>query len=317
MLLCPSSITVGKKAENVQRVWSWSGQTLSSDSPWLRPEVLEGVGSAGTAYNTNRWREFTFFIRLMLVLKKLPSEKRDELLGDGWKFAEWLESIPEAKSRQFRPMMLFLLFPDDFERIFGGDHRRLIIQKFSNHSKAAVRRFSPLDIDRQLNVIRKEQETALGTKEVDFYLSPLVEKWQTEEAVEEDDEKKEAEHPRPVQYWIEKTVVSGRPDRQIGDHALGKALWSPQTSVDGRNTYSTMRDVQAGDVVLHLTDNIEIKGMSIAAASADNNFRVCKERRGPIVLPIAFHCGITRNLLHLWPEKIFLVAQSIRIASSA
>ena len=36
-------------------------------------------------------------------------------------------------------------------------------------------------------------------------------------------------------YWIEKTHVRGRPDRESGEHALGKALWSPQKSADGRD----------------------------------------------------------------------------------
>ena len=33
--------------------------------------------------------------------------------------------------------------------------------------------------------------------------------------------------------WIEKTLVAGRQDRAHGEHALGKALWSPQKSKSG------------------------------------------------------------------------------------
>lgn len=73
-------------------------------------------------------------------------------------------------------------------------------------------------------------------------------------------------------FWIEKTLVSSRPDRLAGDHALGRALWSPQRSKDGRDIYKTMLQVREGDVVFHLTDNKAITDVSIAAQSADDTF---------------------------------------------
>lgn len=272
MLLCPSNITAEKKSEIVRLVWAWSGGTLPVESPWLALSVLDGIGSAGTSYSHYRWRELAFFIRLMLGLKKASPAQREELLGDGWKLAKWLEAVPEANTRQFRPMMLFMLFPDDFERIFGGNDRRRIVRIFTNKSKAEVRTLSAFEIDRQLNAIRKEQEGTLGNTQIDFYLSPLKEKWERLDQDEDADEVTEPEQARPVRYWIEKTLVSGRPDRQSGDHAMGKALWSPQTGSDGRDTYRTMREVQAGDMVLHLVDNSEIRGISIAVSTADDSF---------------------------------------------
>ena len=50
-------------------------------------------------------------------------------------------------------------------------------------------------------------------------------------------------------YWVEKTLVTGRPDRISGPHALGKALWSPQMAKDGKDIYANMRKVKPGDVV--------------------------------------------------------------------
>lgn len=73
-------------------------------------------------------------------------------------------------------------------------------------------------------------------------------------------------------YWIEKTLVSGRPDRVEGDHALGQALWSPQTSKDGRQIYGAMTQVREGDIVFHLTDNKAITDVSLAAAAPDDSF---------------------------------------------
>jgi len=71
MLLCPSNITETKKSEGVQLIWSWSGDNFPEDLEWLSDSVLGGVGSAGTGYNTNRWRELVFFIRLMIAFKTL------------------------------------------------------------------------------------------------------------------------------------------------------------------------------------------------------------------------------------------------------
>jgi hypothetical protein len=74
-------------------------------------------------------------------------------------------------------------------------------------------------------------------------------------------------------FWIEKTIVTGRSDREQGDHALGRALWSPQRSKSGGDIYASMRAVRPGDVVFHLTDNQAITGVSIAAEAVDDSFQ--------------------------------------------
>mgnify|MGYP007030125015 CR=1 FL=1 len=71
-----------------------------------------------------------------------------------------------------------------------------------------------------------------------------------------------------MKYWIEKTIVHGRPDRIEGERALGKALWSPQKDKRGADIYKNMRAVQTGDVIFHLVDNSKIVGVSIAASNA-------------------------------------------------
>ncbi len=78
--------------------------------------------------------------------------------------------------------------------------------------------------------------------------------------------------PSAQRFWIEKTIVAGRADRLEGEHALGRALWSPQRSKDGKNIYATMLQVQAGDVVFHLTDNEAITSASLAGGEADADF---------------------------------------------
>ena len=177
MLLCPSNIGPDKKKESVLRIWEWSGKPFQPSDDLFGDEVLSGIGSAGTSYNTNRWRELVYFVNFAQQFCALPLAEREKLLGDGWVFAEWLQSIPENESRQLRHMLLFLLFPDSFERIFGGTDRREIVTTFLGKQKAAVRKLSALEIDRELAAIRQKQEADYGTDQIDFYVTPVREQW--------------------------------------------------------------------------------------------------------------------------------------------
>ncbi|MFD1987428.1 AAA family ATPase [Mesorhizobium newzealandense] len=87
------------------------------------------------------------------------------------------------------------------------------------------------------------------------------------------DDGQSTSHDRSRRYWIEKTLVTGRLDREQGEHSLGRALWSPQRSKSGGDIYSNMRAVQPGDVVFHLTDNEAITGVSIASDAVDDSFQ--------------------------------------------
>jgi hypothetical protein len=74
-----------------------------------------------------------------------------------------------------------------------------------------------------------------------------------------------------MQFWVEKTYVADRPDRQQGEFALGSALWSPHAGSDGRDTYRLMRDVKPGDIVFHFIDKKEIVGVSVVMKKYDDS----------------------------------------------
>jgi len=65
-----------------------------------------------------------------------------------------------------------------------------------------------------------------------------------------------------MNFWIEKTIVKGRPDRLSEERALGKALWSPQKDKRGADIYKNMRLVKKGDIILHFINNRNISGIS-------------------------------------------------------
>nr|WP_229655782.1 hypothetical protein [Pantoea sp. 201603H] len=105
LFLCPCNISIRTKREQITAIWDLSGESLQDDHLMLQSQVLSGVGSAGTGFNTFRTREFTYLINVLKALLALPSFEREVHLNEGFSFAEWLSAIPENASRQFRHML--------------------------------------------------------------------------------------------------------------------------------------------------------------------------------------------------------------------
>lgn len=181
MYLCPSSLTPSRKRDVIQKIWSWSGEPFPQPAPMLAENILSGIGSAGPGYNLNLWRELVFFINFTQGFRSLPLEERRHLLADGWAFADWLRNVPDWEARQLRHMLLFMLFPDEFERIFGQSDRRAVAKTFSGKEPREINKLDPVDLDRLLRDIRKKLEDEYGTNELDYYVPPLRNRWKMEE----------------------------------------------------------------------------------------------------------------------------------------
>ena len=277
MFLFPSNVKQATKAQGVRRVWSWSGVTLPEAHEMLGPPLGHGVGSGGQGYNNFRWRELAFLIGAIGAFKRVEVSERAALLGDSWKFGNWLDALDGADKRQLRHMLLYLLFPDDYETISSENHKVLLLKGFSSSipRERVEELVRPTDSalvrqDKELFALREAlSKDAPGP--LNFYNPPWRERW-----LQDDKPGKLAEAPLPAspgkKYWIEKCLVHGRPDRASGPHAIGEALWSPQRAKGGADVYATMRDVNVGDVVLHLTDNEAVTGASVVAGSRDDTF---------------------------------------------
>lgn len=180
LYLCPSSLTAARKRKTIQSIWSWSGEAFPTDSRWLDDDVLAGVGSAGPGFNQNQWRELVFLIKFLRRFFELRAENKRALMEDGWKFDEWLCRVPDWEARQFRHMLLFLLFPDDFERIFGKNDRKTIARHYSQREERDVNRMNAFQLDHELRAIRERLEVERGTTQLDYYVTPLKEEWRSE-----------------------------------------------------------------------------------------------------------------------------------------
>ncbi len=179
LMLFPSNIGAARKRKNVREIWSWSGKDLDEGHPQLDDAVFEGIGSAGTAYNTHRWRELAFLIGALRDLKRREAGDRRTILSDPWAFSGWLSSLPEARHRQLIHILPHLLFPDSFERISTEGDKRLVLAGFGNTQEREIRRWTTIDIDRALLDLRRRLEQEHGS-DIDFYQDEFAAQWKTQ-----------------------------------------------------------------------------------------------------------------------------------------
>ena len=271
LLLFPSNVSAETKRQQVRAIWEMSAQRQVANHALLTNEVMQGIGSGGPGFNNHRWREMVFLIELTAALKQRGVEDRRRILSDYDEFIDWISSVPQEGQRQFRHMLRFFAFPDRVERMSSNRDRRRILEAYGVAPVKETRKWSDRQLDDALLKLRTKYQAEHPSAVLDFYEPPLRERWNPEHEQEEVEQQKPLEASASAQppVWIQKTIVRGREDRETGEYALGRMLWSPQRSNSGGDIYRFMRDVRAGDRVLHLTDNEGFTGVSQAAASAE------------------------------------------------
>jgi 5-methylcytosine-specific restriction enzyme B len=177
LYLCPRTIKAPRKRHTLQTIWGWSGEVFPAESQYLTDEVLGGIGSAGPGFNQNQWRELVFAINLAREFKRLGPDAGRSLLAKPWEFDQWISALPDADARQSRHMILFLLFPDVFERVFGQTDRKAISVHFSGIPSREAARMSNFQIDKVLHDMRSALEKRYGRTDLDFYVPPLRDEW--------------------------------------------------------------------------------------------------------------------------------------------
>lgn len=175
LLLFSTNIKPETKRILVSDIWKLSGDSLPK-SNFLDEAVLSGIGSTGVGYNTHRSRELVFLIELMKVFKALGPEDQKKILAEPWEFAEWIERIPGDRSRQFRHIICFLLFPDSFEHTSVGNDKKAMLGVLNKIPKVQLKEMSNVEVDKKLFALRERLEKE-NNGSVDFYASPWVEQW--------------------------------------------------------------------------------------------------------------------------------------------
>ena len=178
LLLFPKNINPSTKRDDIVELWALGGDPLNSSHSLLSDDLLSGVGHAGTAYNTHRWRELGFLIHIAEAFKAESKEDRQSLLNDPWEFSKWLASVPREGQRQFPHILRWMLFPDTFEHMATSTDKRAILQHYEQIPLVRLKKMPDIEIDHKLLDLRHRLENEHGDK-IDFYESPWIDEWRS------------------------------------------------------------------------------------------------------------------------------------------
>lgn len=130
----------------------------------------DGVVRAGTAYMTQRDRQLSWLVRLVVTWKNLSEERRRMALEDPWAFCDVIDSVDIMSAYTQRNVLLNLVFPQVFPAVVSRKHRQLIVSAFPDEVHPTG------DTDRDLaNLWRTLSESSEAP--VRFYFPPWVDRW--------------------------------------------------------------------------------------------------------------------------------------------
>lgn len=179
--LYPTSVRRSRKSGLIHEVASW--KSIDVDEKASRFDCFDnGIGNPGLAYNTGRPNELTYLARFAMAVTDVPAAERVVLLQDHVRTRKVLDDLAEEHREEFgrlpqlRHIILFFLFPDDYERIASEGHKGRICEAFSE----IIEGDPPDDIDDYLRAIRRKLSEFLPGKDLDFYWEPLRSCWYTD-----------------------------------------------------------------------------------------------------------------------------------------
>lgn len=151
------------KRQKLEEILSWSSAPVSIP-PDLAEVLDHGVGSGGPGFHLYKWASVSFLISFARLWKQASQARRDEALGDPWQFRDFVGQVPNVGGGIWgRESLLYLVFPDTFERIFSGQDKQRLTQKL-----ASLVTDPTVDLDRQIHQIRERLSARFGA-DFDFY----------------------------------------------------------------------------------------------------------------------------------------------------
>jgi MoxR-like ATPase len=259
--LFPMTVSAETKRDRLREIAGWKHLLAGYDDSLLLAAYQEGgLANPGIYYATGLPWHVAYLIKLgQYTLENHPDLARTSVLEEVLRHAG--DEVGQS-TNVMRNAALHLLAPESFESISSENHKLRILETFSKYDPGEG------SLDSRLLQVREKLSREVGRTQLTFYDPDIEPRWRVEK-------KHDVVPPVPTrtrQVWVEKTHVRGRADRQAGEYSLGRALWSPQRDKREADIYRFMREVQAGDVVLHLTDNEGFTGVSVAAAGVDTDF---------------------------------------------
>jgi 5-methylcytosine-specific restriction protein B len=164
----------------MHEVAGWKGIALDTNDRHFAA-FKHGVGDPGLVYNTGRPMELIFLGRFAIAVAQRLPEQRRALLSDHRQTRELLDNLVDEHREQFgrppqlRHVLLYVLFPDEYERITSEGHKARISEAFSELLDQ-----QPDDVDDSLRAIRIQLERLIPNTDLDFYWPPLRGCWYTD-----------------------------------------------------------------------------------------------------------------------------------------
>lgn len=230
--LFPSSVGRPRKTELIRDVASWKNLEIDDKAP-LFDCFNHGIGDPGLVYNTGRPNELTYLARFSIEVTAKEAGERADLLANHVSTRKLLDDLAEAHREEFgrppqlRHILLYLLFPDRYERIASEGHKARICEAFRDITDGNP----PEDIDDHLYAIRQKLTEFLSGKDLDFYWPPLRACWYSDGEPDELD-------PLQALHIKKQVVLYGPPGtgktyqaREAADRLIRQELlkhWGPR-----------------------------------------------------------------------------------------
>lgn len=212
-----SSVRRASKIKQIRMAWDWSDSQFPSEH-WAVQDILDqGAVHPGPAYQIQRDREFSFIVILMSTWFSLPLPDRESLLQDPWNFAKWADTNQGAEQRQFRHVLLYLLFPDEFEPSVVSNHKQKIVQAYGKDVDitTSVENLDLVGLDAAVLEIRKHLESENPGEEINFYDRRFRDVWR-------DGKNDGGDHSGDVDWYRERF---GSADVWLVAPGVGAKLW--------------------------------------------------------------------------------------------
>ena len=116
-----------------------------------------------------------YFFGFLVHFLALSDKEKHIQIKDGGNFREWLQNLPMAGGPQFRHILVHLLFPDEFERVFSGSDKKKICRCYQGLRDNNMNTENWGNTDIVLKLIRDRLEADRNFR--DFYQEPFKSEW--------------------------------------------------------------------------------------------------------------------------------------------
>ena len=179
--LFPTGVGRNRKTGLIREVAGWKAIEVDENATPFG-SLNSGFGNPGLVYNTGRPNELTYLARFAIAVSELPAAERLDVLHDHLRTRKMLDELAEGHREEFgrppqlRHILLYLLFPGDYERIASEGHKGRIREAFSD----VIDGEPPENTDDYLKAIRLKLQQFLPNNVLDFYWEPLSACWYTD-----------------------------------------------------------------------------------------------------------------------------------------